>query len=257
MEGGKEQNFWPGFVDALSNVVLVMIFVVVVFVVTLFYYSQKLAAFKAIKFIEKKELQEQTATPPRNQPDISRLDSGSNPDTARIKLENQQQTKEIAELKGHIARLEQRLAAANTAAAGSDRSDADAQSKVIQVERKTPAAPEAPGIRIDSQKDAVTLHFDRDGVELTSEATRTLDRNIKPWTERLQSRQGKLVVTGVVGTLSYTEGRRRAYYRAVAVRNYLIEQGVAPNSIVSRVVPGTESAESDSTVLIQYQAAGK
>jgi len=55
MEGGKEQNFWPGFVDALSNVVLVMIFVVVVFVVTLFYYSQKLAQAKIAKIVQSQE----------------------------------------------------------------------------------------------------------------------------------------------------------------------------------------------------------
>jgi hypothetical protein len=35
MEGGKEQNYWPGFVDALSNVVLTLIFVLVVFVFAL------------------------------------------------------------------------------------------------------------------------------------------------------------------------------------------------------------------------------
>jgi hypothetical protein len=57
MEGGKEQNFWPGFVDALSNVVLVMIFVVVVFVVTLFYYSQKLAQMKVSKLISQGQVQ--------------------------------------------------------------------------------------------------------------------------------------------------------------------------------------------------------
>ena len=57
MESGKEQNFWPGFVDALSNVVLVMIFVVVVFVVTLFYYSQKLAQMKVSKLITQSQTQ--------------------------------------------------------------------------------------------------------------------------------------------------------------------------------------------------------
>ena len=63
MEGGKEQNFWPGFVDALSNVVLVMIFVVVVFVVTLFYYSQKLAEYKLNKYVEKRDSQTQIMHP--------------------------------------------------------------------------------------------------------------------------------------------------------------------------------------------------
>lgn len=35
MEGGKEQNYWPGFVDALANVVLTLVFVLVVFVFAL------------------------------------------------------------------------------------------------------------------------------------------------------------------------------------------------------------------------------
>lgn len=35
MEGGREQNYWPGFVDALSNVVLTLVFVLVVFVFAL------------------------------------------------------------------------------------------------------------------------------------------------------------------------------------------------------------------------------
>ena len=31
MENGREQNFWPGFVDALSNLVLTLVFVMVIF----------------------------------------------------------------------------------------------------------------------------------------------------------------------------------------------------------------------------------
>ena len=61
----------------------------------------------------------------------------------------------------------------------------------------------------------------------------------------------------MVGTLAYTEGRRRAYYRTIAVRNYLIDQGVAPSSVISRVVPGNENVETDSSVVIQYSASGK
>ena len=41
MEGGREQNYWPGFVDALSNVVLTLVFVLVVFVFALAMSSQQ------------------------------------------------------------------------------------------------------------------------------------------------------------------------------------------------------------------------
>jgi hypothetical protein len=43
MEGGKEQNYWPGFVDALSNVVLTLVFVLVIFVFALLMASNKVA----------------------------------------------------------------------------------------------------------------------------------------------------------------------------------------------------------------------
>lgn len=256
--GGREQNFWPGFVDALSNVVLVMIFVVVVFVVTLFYYSQKLAQFKAIKFIEKKELQEQVATPSKDQPNISRLDDGKNPDAARFKTESQEQIREIAALKGQVAVLQAKLAAgSSTAVPGSLSSDDSAPSKVIQIDKVRASTDAPPGIKIDGKFEAVTLHFDKDGVELNSDASKVLDANIKRWADKVKTGQGKLVITGVVGTVAYTEGRRRAYYRTIAVRNYLIDLGISPDRVTSRVVPGTESAESDSTVVIQYSATAK
>ena len=43
MEGGKEANYWPGFVDALSNVVLTLVFVLVIFVFALLMASNKVA----------------------------------------------------------------------------------------------------------------------------------------------------------------------------------------------------------------------
>ncbi|MDD4616453.1 MAG: hypothetical protein PHW76_04965 [Alphaproteobacteria bacterium] len=43
MEGGREQNYYPGFVDALSNVVLTLVFVLVIFVFALLMSSNKVA----------------------------------------------------------------------------------------------------------------------------------------------------------------------------------------------------------------------
>ena len=41
MESSKEQNYWPAFVDALSNVVLTLVFVLVIFVFALVISSNK------------------------------------------------------------------------------------------------------------------------------------------------------------------------------------------------------------------------
>jgi hypothetical protein len=41
MESGKDLSYWPGFVDALANVVLTLVFVLVVFVFVLVMASNK------------------------------------------------------------------------------------------------------------------------------------------------------------------------------------------------------------------------
>ena len=43
MEGGKTANYWPGFVDALTNVVIAMVFVIVVLAIALSFSAQLLA----------------------------------------------------------------------------------------------------------------------------------------------------------------------------------------------------------------------
>lgn len=43
MEGGKSANYWPGFVDALTNVVIAMVFVIVVLAIALSFAAQMMA----------------------------------------------------------------------------------------------------------------------------------------------------------------------------------------------------------------------
>ncbi|MDY7578539.1 hypothetical protein RGU70_09410 [Herbaspirillum sp. RTI4] len=259
MEGGKEQNFWPGFVDALSNVVLVMIFVVVVFVVTLFYYSQKLAQIKALKLIQKRDLVEEVVAPTKRQPRAG-TDEQSDPDAQRVRLDAESKSEEIKLLKNRIVTLEAKLSKnSSNANAGSMQSDEGVPNKTIEVLKstKSPSTDTAPGVKVERQNDSITLRFDSEGVELTPDAIKLLDANLSRWVDRLKGQQGKLVITGVVASVSYTEGRRRAYYRTIAIRNHLLDLGVPAVSLVSRVVPGEESAENDAKVVIQYVAGGK
>lgn len=72
--------------------------------------------------------------------------------------------------------------------------------------------------------------------------------------ERVKNGSGKIIVSGAVGRLGFTEGRRRAYYRAAAIRNRLIELGVPPARVISRVVPGEDTVESGRQVIVQYSA---
>ncbi|WP_034302110.1 OmpA family protein [Herbaspirillum sp. RV1423] len=256
MDGGKEQNFWPGFVDALSNVVLVMIFVVVVFVVTLFYYSQKLAEIRVSKMVTKGMVQTQSGST-RVKPDEVDAPAGEDADTARLKSENRDKSNEIAKLRREIAQLKSQQAAPPLQAdAGSLRSAAGAGNNNIQV-RLEQAKEVAPGMRVDGSDKAVVLHFDKEATELSADGSKTLDGSIGEWVRRVKAQQGKIIVTGVIGSAEFSEARRRAYYRTVAVRNHLIDVGVDKERVVSRVATSENSTESNARVIIQYLAEGK
>lgn len=294
MEGGKEQNFWPGFVDALSNVVLVMIFVVVVFVVTLFYYSQKLAEYKLNKYVEKRDTQTQIMHPAtagaRDQANSeitqqkAKAQNAAQPedkqqDRQQEKQDNQQvasaapaaaanqavkpdpqqeaKDKQIADLKNQVASLRVQLAgqaqaAAMTVVAGSTRSENETPTHVIEVKAAEKNKTAETGARLESTGQSLVLHFADDGTVLDEATVKKLKSDVEPWVEQLKKGRGKIVVSGAAGSLGYTEARRRAYYRAIAVRNELIAMGVEPGKVTSRVVPGDATTDSASRVVLQF-----
>ncbi len=69
MEGGKSSanSYWPGFVDALTNVVIAMIFVVVVLAISLSFAAQLMGKKLAEKYI-KEHTDKVTATQPSATP---------------------------------------------------------------------------------------------------------------------------------------------------------------------------------------------
>ena len=275
MEGGREQNFWPGFVDALSNVVLVMIFVVVVFVVTLFYYSQKLAQTKVSQLIsqtqsqnqrEVKASQKDVAAAERSGAERQNDNAPTNASSANSAASSAAETpgerekaKEIEQLRREVATLKAKLAAPPLQSDnGSLRSAAAPSSpNAIQVKTEPNDKEVAPGLRIDANEKAVTLTFDADSTQLNEEGGKALDKSIGDWIRRVKSSQGKIVVTGVIGSGSYSESRRRAYYRTVAVRNYLIDAGVDKERVTSRVATDQNGSGNDARVVVQYQASAK
>jgi outer membrane protein OmpA-like peptidoglycan-associated protein len=257
MEGGKEQNFWPGFVDALSNVVLVMIFVVVVFVVTLFYYSQKLAQMKVSKLVAQSQSQTVQGQE-RKKSELIETPQDKNTRVSETTAERDR-AQEIDSLRREVAVLKAKLAAPPLQSdTGSLRSSAAPSSpNAIQVKTDPTKDEVAPGVRTDATDKGVILNFNADSTQLSQEGTRALDKSLGDWVRRVKSNQGKIVVTGVISSAGYSDSRRRAYYRTVAVRNYLIDAGVDKERVVSRVATAENSETDVSRVVVQYLAGAK
>jgi len=212
MESGREQNFWPGFVDALSNLVLTLVFVMVIFVLALFYLSSKVSQSKM------------EALCPATKAELSRVkkDLAETREALRVALSQAGQVKDRVEVS----------------------------------ERKAPALKkEKISTEATSAGSTITIRFPAGVVELDEDAKLVLDQAIAPLLASGQ--QIKTNLSAVPGPETFSEGKRIAFFRAVAIRNYLIGKGVAKGDIGSKVLghDKRDPNDPDGRVLIELQRA--
>jgi outer membrane protein OmpA-like peptidoglycan-associated protein len=190
MESGREQNFWPGFVDALSNLVLTLVFVMVIFVLALFYLSSKVAQ--------------------------SKLDAMCPATKA-----------ELAQAKKELDETRKALSAALSAAG-----QVKAQANVSDKKAASPDREKISAV-VSGDGSSVTIRFPTGVIELDDDAKKVLDKAIAPYLASGQ--QVKSSLSAVPGPETFSEGKRLSFFRAVAIRNYLISKGITKGNIDSRV----------------------
>lgn len=206
MHGGREQNYWPGFVDALSNVVLTLLFVIVVFV-----FALAMGMNKAVQ-------------------DIAELAqaSGSAPTQTQVSEEETKNVKQAAE---ENKALEDRLVQAESEAT---KLRAELEESKIQVaeaaEQKIHAS--KAGVRVSGDK--IVINFPLSVTDLDDKSTADLGGAL----ERFKASGGarKVLITSVEGGEPFTAAQRYAYYRAVNIRNVLIAKGIASAKDISSAV---------------------
>jgi outer membrane murein-binding lipoprotein Lpp len=211
MEGGREQNFWPGFVDALSNLVLTLVFVMVIFVLALFYLSSKVSKTKMDNLC---------------------------PET---KSELTQAKKELEETRNALK------AALSGASQVKERVEAG-QKKLPPLKREKVSTDLSGG-------SSIVIRYPMGVVELDDAAKQTLDKAIAPLLASGQ--QVKTILNAVPGPETFSEGKRLAFFRAVAIRNYLISKGVEKGNIDSKVSghDKRDPNDADGRVVIELQRA--
>lgn len=187
--GSGANSYWPGFVDALTNVVIAMIFVVVVLAISLSFAAQMMGKKLAEKYIQEHKNQAAQAAPaaPAAAPALT------------------------APLPESALRNVTRIAVAGNEAAAS----APAGGTLRQV-RNT--------LQLDYAPQALTL--DAAAAERFKAAVAALGGD-------LAQRRAQIVAAGPAMALS--DNQRAAYLRVMAVRNQLLELGIAPAHIEVRI----------------------
>lgn len=259
MQSGKEENYWPGFVDALSNVVLTLVFVLVVFVFALVLASSKVTQ-KAQELADnaQKKATEQIQS---NQETI-RLKHDL--EEAIQKLEESQQSNQ--KLQSEISRLKRQQAAAvetHKPAPAEDpkpvpevAEERNALTEQIQVSvDKAPERTASPdrddSPLIDQGTGVIVVVFPRGVFEINDAAKAELTRTLSPQKGRLSGMT--ITLKSVMGVESYSEAQRLAYYRGLSIRNYMMENGYGSGQTIKVLIEPAKEV-GDARVEIRFNS---
>lgn len=204
MESGREQNYWPGFVDAMSNVVLTLVFVLVIFVFALAITSSK---------VEQK-LNE-----------VAKEVVGK-------KMESKISQEKAVELERQLDQANQEIKKLRAAAAQTIKIEAG---KKIQVEAAEAPQGSVGSVQIKRTDNSIIILFPEVVTEMDAKSVEEFSSVMAPIIS--QGGKYKVLVHSFLGREVYSVAQRLAYYRAVNVRNYLVaKQGGAQVSVKVSIV---------------------
>lgn len=239
--GGREQNYWPGFVDALSNVVLTLVFVLVIFVFALVMASnkveRKMQEVVQSQKAQKDEMQEMTTLKQT---------------TAKEAAELQQK---LAEAMAEINRLR--------ASAGSDKLETGALNKTamalsnadqhIEIVEKSETQTKQGVLDVRQRdKDKIVLGYPLSVTEMDEKSATELGHIVAAIVKSIGKH--KIVLRSIVGKESFSAARRLAYYRAINTRNFLLtKSNENPNNITSMIIEPQQPEDGRVEIIFEKQ----
>ncbi len=257
MESGKEQNYWPGFVDALSNVVLTLVFVLVVFVFALVMASSKVSQKVQELAVE---AEKKAASQTQNSQEVIELKRELH-DT-QVKLDDVQQAN--VRLQNEIVQLkrqqpipipeEQKPHPPVVDVPAAEERNALTEKVQVTVDKapdRVPNPDRDDNPLIDGGTGVIIVTFPRGIFEVTDQARAELTKVLGPQKGRLSGMT--ISLKSVMGVETYSEARRLAYFRGLGIRNYLMENGFGRGQNIKVVIEEAKEVD-DGRVEIRFNS---
>jgi hypothetical protein len=236
--GEEEENYWPGYVDALTTMTMVLTFIMMVLGVVVFTLAQNVSktvvqAVAKAAHIDTSEIASKNPTEfqaavlgvleSRNAPS-----HGVSPPTPEEALEKPTVTSATPQVEP----------AQQQAAAHLD-------SETFQNQKAQAELPIRAGGVLNSRTDGVHIEFLRGGVQLNEPEIAA----VKAYVEKNRNAdfivESLVVQNEAVRSGGATEGRRRAYYRAMLIRQQLVASGLPADRISLRIRDATREVQVD------------
>jgi hypothetical protein len=232
MAGNSESNdasdiFWPGYVDAISNLAINLLFVIAVMCIVI------------LSFV----LEETTKGKPQVG-NASQVTQSTSDTTSKVSVEDMKSLqKENAKLKEELKSMQSALANATP-----NRTDVpNTTPKLDVVNARQEVIKDEKGLSsMTSVGAGLIVNFDPKVVTLSQEEGRDVMSRLETYGSPKSTRWQITVIT----PKGFSESARLGYYRAVAVRNVLIQSGVPGELINMRVIESAQAAADSARVTV-------
>ena len=248
----EEENHWPGFVDALSTIVMVVTFLLIILVVVIVVISQQVspitdtqdeettgvqvASLEADLADVTQQLIEQSKTVEQQEKVIEEISQ-----TVEQKNETIEEQETTIQILTESARQVEVADLGNTP-------QVQAETPIVETEIVVPRVDEnvvTQNLRsdVETAQAVMTVLFEENAIEL-DEPSRTKATNFLAENAVVASGQKVVAMSYYdADSISVSQAKRIAYYRLLSVRNALLDSGVAGANISASVQPA--SVESD------------
>ncbi len=238
-QGGSDDGsdiFWPGYVDAVTNLVLNLLFLLTIMTVAVFMFALELGRAKP----ERQDVTAEVQSTPE-----TRIDPVTERQQAVAELRKQVEALS-REAPTDVAALKKQVEAINAALERESRllkelpipqpqNEINAPQTVLSASSGVPR-PERGLDEVTNTGGGIIVRFTEEAVNLTDAELRTLRNALAPVVAAGSARIDVVVPRG------FSEAKRLGYYRAMAVRNLLIDMKVPVERIDVSVREGRNNS---------------
>jgi outer membrane protein OmpA-like peptidoglycan-associated protein len=235
--------FWPGYVDAVTNLAINLLFVIAVMSIVV------LAATLQIAELSKRKATlgpTPAETTPAGTPEFTLAELQDDLRVAQANLKSTQAR--LVESQQKIKQSEATQIPAATPTPSSASASPIARTETVAVAApKTPASTEA--VSLQDVSGGLVVNFAKDAITLTSAESSELVTKLATFGNL---RTNRWLIT-VISPKGFSEALRLSYYRANTVRNVLIENGVVGGAIDLKILESTQAGANNAKVLVKLQ----
>jgi outer membrane protein OmpA-like peptidoglycan-associated protein len=235
--------FWPGYVDAVTNLAINLLFVIAVMSIVVL-----AATLQIAELSKRKATLGPTAaeTTPAGTPEFTLAELQDDLRVAQANLKSTQAR--LVESQRKIQQSEATQTPAATPSPSSASASPIARTETVAVAApKTPSSTEA--VSLQDVSGGLVVNFAKDAITLTNAESSEIVTKLATFGNL---RTNRWLIT-VISPKGFSEALRLSYYRANTVRNVLIENGVVGGAIDLKILESTQAGANNAKVLVKLQ----